>query len=241
MVDDIGENLVGVKAVGNGGRIETRRDFKTLLQAGTLDVAVPGAEVDDVGGAPFRKYLHFQMVEIADALLDKHAFILELPGGIVTDAPVHGTKEVNIVYFFNSHAAAAGRCLNKDDRPLEALLLLELIQGTGDIFGLHFIINGLVRAGHGWYAQTPGQTLGVDFVAEFANQLPGGADKDKPPVAPPDAPGEPVVLGEKAVPRMKGRRAGLVGNSHKLIGVVIGRHAVETFFSSGFASQTHMA
>ena len=112
------------------------------------------------------------MVEAADALFDQHAFILELTERVVADAPVHGAELIDVVNFLDAHPAAACGGLHEHQRTGDALLELEVVEVAGDLFGFHFVVDGAVGAGDGRHAETAGQTLGVDLVAEFPDDPP---------------------------------------------------------------------
>ncbi len=84
------------------------------------------------------------MIKIGDALLDKHALVLELAQGVAAHAPEHRAELVRVVHFLNAHAAAARRSLNQHQRPLNALLGLELENIFGDVLGFHLIVDGPV-------------------------------------------------------------------------------------------------
>ena len=94
-------SLSASKSYSDGRGVETGRDFDTLLEAGGLDRAVAGAEVDRVFAAPVGDDLHFKVVEAADALFDEHAFVLELAECVVADTPVHGAELIDVVHFLN--------------------------------------------------------------------------------------------------------------------------------------------
>ena len=99
----------GVEIVLDGRRIKARSHFETLLTPRGLNGTVARAEMHRMTPRAIGKHLNFQMIEILDALLDEHAFVLELTHGVVADAAVHLTEHVDVIDFFNAHAAAARR------------------------------------------------------------------------------------------------------------------------------------
>ena len=241
IVHDIRKHAARVERVFQFVRREAGRDLDAFLQARGLDGAVARAEVHGVRARAVRNDLHFQVVEIRDALLNEHAFVLELAQGVIADAPVDRTELVRVVDFLDAHAAAARRGLDQHQRALDALLFLEFKDRLGDALGLHLVVNGAVRTGHRGHAQAAGQAFGIDFVAQLTDDFPGGADEDQFAVAFGDPAGETEILGEKAVARMHGGAAGLVGNGHQFVGVVIGGHAEQAFSPAFLAGQADMA
>ena len=169
---DVFQQLVRVEIVFDGRGVETGRDFDTLLEAGGLDRAVAGAEVDRVFAAPVGDDLHFKVVEAADALFDEHAFVLELAERVVADTPVHGAELIDVVHFLNAHAAAARGSLDEDQRAGDALLDLEVVKAPGDFFGFHFVVNGAVGTGNRGHAEAAGKAFGIDFIAELPDDPP---------------------------------------------------------------------
>jgi hypothetical protein len=177
------------------------------------------------------------VVEVEDALLDEHAFVAELALGVVLDASERAAELVQVGHFLDAHAPAAGRSLDQDDGVAHALLLLEVEEGLGDVFGLEVVGHGLVGTRHGRHAELAGQALGVDLVAEFADDLPGGPDEDELALTLHHSPGKAVILGEEPVAGMDGRGAGLVGHGEDFVGVEVGTDAVQGLFSSELARQ----
>ena len=59
--------------------------------------------------------LHFQMVEVENALFDEHAFVPELAFGVVFDAAQNTSELVRVVHFLDAHATTASRSLDQND------------------------------------------------------------------------------------------------------------------------------
>jgi hypothetical protein len=97
--------------------------------------------------------------------------------------------------------------------------------------------HGLVRARHGGHAELAGQALGVDLVAEFADDLPGGPDEDELALALDHAPGEAIILGKEAVAGMDGRGSGLVGHGKDFVGIEVGADPEQGFVPAKLARQ----
>ena len=122
----------------------------------------------------------------------------------------------------------------------ESLLHLKVEERTRNLFGLKLVVNGTVGTGHRGHAERTRQTLGVDFVAEIANDAPGRPEKHQRTLALGHSAGETEILGKEAVAGMNGRGAGFVGHAQKLVGIVIGRNAIQALFAADLAGQSHM-
>ncbi len=234
---DVFEHLFRVKGVAQGGGIETGRDLDALLMAGGLHRAIAGAEMDGVLARAIGQHLHFEVVEVEDALFDEHALVAELALGVALDAAQDAAELVQVGHFLDAHAPASGRGLDQDDGIAHPLLLLEFEQGLGDVLGFKVIGHGLVRSRHRGHAKLAGQALGVDLVPELADDLPGGTDEDELALTLGHAPGEAVILGKEAVAGMDGRGSGLIGHGEDFIGVEVGADPVEGLVSAKFARQ----
>ena len=103
----------------------------------------------------------------------------------------------------------------------DLLLLLVEHELFGDLFSLHFIVDGRVRARNDRDVKLLGHFFGIDFIAEVFDHLPVGADKCKHSVADGDPAGKAMVFGKKAVTRMDGRALGMIGHSENIVGVCI--------------------
>ena len=165
--------------------------------------------------------LHFQVVVIEDALLDEHARVVELALRVVADAPVRLPEAVHVVHFVDTHAAAAGAGLDQHHGPGHALLLLVVEELLADGLGFHLVIDGAVAAGHRGHAQAAGQPLGVDLVAQVADDAPGGTDEVHGPGTLHHAPGKAVVLREEPVAGVDGSGACGVGSGEDVSGVQV--------------------
>ena len=144
------------------------------------------------------------MIKIFQALLDEYAPITELTLCVVLYLPVDSTELLDALYLFNPHPAAACSSFNKNGRPFQALVALNIKEVLGNFLCLHFIINGAVRSRYGRYAQLVGNSLRVDFVTKIFDYLPVGTDEAQRPVTDDYPSGETIVLGKKTISRVDG-------------------------------------
>ena len=165
--------------------------------------------------------LHLDMVVVHDALLDEHAFILELPRGVIAHASVHGAELINVVHFLDTHAAAAGGSLDEDKRMFDGMPELKIEDFFGDILGFHLVVGRAIRSGHCGYAQAARKTLCIYFVSELTDDFPGRTDEYHAPVTLCYASRKTEVFGEETVPRVQRRASRDVGDTHEFVGVMI--------------------
>ena len=176
IVDNLFENGLFVKVIVKTGTMESRSRLNSFLPAGRLYGAVSGTEMHPlvVGGA---EQLNFQVIIVAQALLDQHSAVAKLPLCIILELAIDPTELFNFNDFFNSHAAAAGGCFNKNRRIFNSIFLLFFQEGGSNFFCFHFIIDRCIGAWNRRNTKLIGDTLGINFVAKILDNLPVRSDK----------------------------------------------------------------
>ena len=198
--------------------METWCRLNAFLTSRGLDGTVAGAEVDSFIMTRADQ-LHFQMVKVTKPLLDKHTTIAKLAFGIGLHLAVYLAELFNAGDLFDPHTATTCRRLNEDGRFRFIFVCLDIKDVLGDLFRLHFIVNGSGGAGNGGDAEFVGDPLGVDLVTKIPDDLPAWPDKGKGPVADGYPTGKPIILREESIARMNGRTQGVIRHGQDIIGI----------------------
>lgn len=94
VVYNVVQYLGRVKGVLQSFRRKAGGHLNAFLPPRGLNGTVARAEMHRVCSAAVRNHLHFQVIKIGDALLDKHALVLELAQGVAAHAPEHRAELV---------------------------------------------------------------------------------------------------------------------------------------------------
>ncbi len=220
VLNNLIQNLFLIKVIVKTGGVKTGSGLHPFLASGGLDGTVSGTEMNTFPMAGAEE-LHFQVVIVGETLFDENPAIAKLPFGIALYLAINPAKFGNLGDFFNSHAATACRCLNKNRGMFNILQFLAFQEMLGDLFGLHLIVYWAVGAGDGGDVELIGHLFGVDLIPEVLDYLPVGSDKDQGVIAGGGTSGKTEIFREKSVTWVNGRAAGVGGHGKEIVGLCV--------------------
>ena len=195
---------------------EGRRRFLDHFLVAALDRALALPQVDAVA-VRVAQHLDLDVARLLDELLDEDAVVAEAVAGLVAAGGVPLEGLLVVVRDPQPLAAAAGRGLDHH-RVADLLRDLDRILGALD--------RGVV-AGDGVDLRGAGELLGGDLVAHRRDRRVLRADEDDAGLL--DLARELGVLGQEAVARVHGLRAGVLAGRddlvHHEVGLAAGRRA----------------